>query len=55
MRCPNHRTGGKGDAYDLQELPSRGDRADLRPRLSAQRDARMAPAVRQASFVNRLA
>ena len=55
MRRPNHRARRQGRRLRvLQELPSRGDRADPHARLGARRDARMAPAIRQATLVNRL-
>jgi hypothetical protein len=53
--APTTARGGKGDAYEfLQELLSRGDRADPHARLGARRDARMASAIREAPLVNRL-
>jgi hypothetical protein len=55
MRCPNHCARRQGRRLRvLQKLPSRGCRADPHARLGARRDARMAPAIRQATVVNRL-
>ena len=55
VRGPNHRARRQGRCLRvLQGLPSRGDRDDPHARLGARRDARLAPAIRQATLVNRL-
>jgi hypothetical protein len=55
LRRPNHCPRRQGRRLRVvQELPSRGDRADPHARLGAQSDARMAPAIREAPLVNRL-
>ena len=55
MRRPNHRARRQGRRLRvLQTLPSRRDRAHADARVGAGRDARVAPAIREASFVNRL-
>ena len=55
LRRSNHRPRRQGRRLRvLQELPSRSDRAHADARLGARRDARMAPAIREAALVNRL-